>query len=69
MERVLKRIRRRFCPRQALPGEDKARTKSAQNPLQNTLHGKRALGNYSSTSTHINQNVAQLLCETMQNGV
>ena len=49
MERVLKRIRRRLCPRlkyapgKALPGEDKARTKSAPNPLQNTLHGKRAL--------------------------
>ena len=25
------------------PGEDKARTKSAPKPLQNTLHGKRAL--------------------------
>ena len=30
-------------PRKALPGEDKARTKSAPKPLQNTLHGKRAL--------------------------
>ena len=28
----------------ALPGAYKARTKSAPNPLQNTLHGKRALG-------------------------
>ena len=31
------------APGKALPGEDKAaRTKSAPNPLQNTLHGKRA---------------------------
>ena len=30
-------------PGKALPGEDKARTKSAPKPLQNTLHGKRAL--------------------------
>ena len=29
-------------PGKALPGEDKARTKSAPKPLQNTLHGKRA---------------------------
>ena len=28
--------------RVGLPGEDKARTKSAPQPLQNTLHGKRA---------------------------
>ena len=27
----------------ALPGAYKARTKSAPNPLQNTVHGKRAL--------------------------
>ena len=52
MERVLKRIRPRLCqrligpyaPGKALPGAYKARTKSAPNPLQNTLHGKRALG-------------------------
>ena len=48
MERFLKRFRRRLCPRlirarQGLPGEEKTRTKSATTPLQNTLHGKRAL--------------------------
>ena len=32
-----------FSMERALPGEDKARTKSAPKPLQNTLHGKRAL--------------------------
>ena len=46
MEHVLERFRRRLCTRLilagALPGEDKARTKSAPKPLQNTLHGKRA---------------------------
>ena len=32
-----------YAPGKALPGANKARTKSAPNPLQNTLHGKRAL--------------------------
>ena len=33
-----------YAPGKALPGAYKERTKSAPNPLQNTLHGKRALG-------------------------
>ena len=42
-----KQVQSRVCTpsfiRKALPGAYKARTKSAPNPLQNTLHGKRAL--------------------------
>ena len=36
-------VRALYAPGKALPGAYKARTKSAPNPLQNTLHGKRAL--------------------------
>ena len=35
-------VRALYAPGKALPGTYKARTKSALNPLQNTLHGKRA---------------------------
>ena len=35
-------VRALYAPGKALPGAYKARTKSAPNPLQNTLHGKRA---------------------------
>ena len=35
-------VRALSSPGKALPGEDKARTKSAPKPFQNTLHGKRA---------------------------
>ena len=35
-------VRALSSPGKALPGEDKARTKSVPKPLQNTLHGKRA---------------------------
>ena len=36
-------VRALYAPGKALPGAYKARTKSAPNPLKNTLHGKRAL--------------------------
>ena len=37
-------VRALYAPGKTLPGAYKARTKSAPNLLQNTLHGKRALG-------------------------
>ena len=40
-------VRALSSPGKALPGEDKAHTKSAPKPLQNTLHGKRALSRLS----------------------
>ena len=56
---------------EALPGEDKARTKSAPKPLQNTLHGKRALDspvNYNFV-LHKESCIMHILCQLLSDMV